>query len=69
MKMDDVKFPRVKVKLSGKDGNVFSIIGRMSGALKKAGHKEAADEFCNKAISAGSYDEVLQMCMGYVDVS
>ena len=48
---------------------MFSIIGRVSKALKKAGHEDKAKEFTDKAFNAGSYDEVLQLAMTYCDVS
>jgi hypothetical protein len=56
------------VQLTGEDGNVFSIIGRVSGALKKAGQADKAKEFSTKAMHSGSYDEVLQLAMTYCDV-
>lgn len=59
---------KVKVKLSGEDGNVFSIIGRISRALKKAGQREKADEFYKKCFNSKSYDEVLRLAMKYVEV-
>ena len=55
-------------ELVGTDGNVFSIIGKVSSTLKKAGMKTEATEFTAKAFAAGSYDEVLQLCMQYVEV-
>jgi len=55
-------------KLVGTDGNVFSIIGRVKHALKQAGQDDRAREFVEKAFRAGSYDEVLQLCMDYVEV-
>ena len=57
------------VQLSGEDGNVFSIIGRCSKALKRAGQEEKAKEFTDKAFGAGSYDEVLRLAMEYCYVS
>lgn len=57
------------VKLTGEDGNVFSIIGRVSKALKRAGLPERAAEFQKRAFAAKSYDEVLAMTFEYVDVS
>ena len=54
--------------LVGQDGNVFNIIGRVSASLKKAGLRDKSAEFVSKAMSAGSYDEVLQLAMKYVDV-
>jgi hypothetical protein len=58
-----------KVKLTGTDGNVFSIIGKVSGALKKAGQADKAKEFTDKAFGSGSYNEVLTLCFDYVEVA
>jgi hypothetical protein len=57
------------VQLTGQDGNVFIIISRVSGALKKAGQPDKAKEFTDKAFSAGNYDEVLRLAMTYCDVA
>jgi len=66
--MDDVKYPKVKVKLVGEDGNAFAILGRVMGALRKAGvPKEKIDEFLTEAQS-GNYDHLLQTCMHWVKV-
>lgn len=56
-----------KVKMVGSDGNVFAIIGRVSQALKKAGQPEKAKEWQEKAMSRGSYDEVLALMFSYVE--
>lgn len=65
--MNDVKFPDVTVQLSGRDGNAFAILGAVSKALKRAGHREAAVEFINEATN-GDYDHLLQTAMRYVEV-
>jgi len=57
-----------KCKLTGEDGNVFAIIGRVSRALKQANQKDKASEFQALAMAAKSYDEVLRLCFDYVDV-
>ena len=57
-----------KCKLVGEDGNVFNIIGSVSKSLKQAGLKTEATEFQDKAFNSGSYDEVLQLAMKYVEV-
>ena len=64
-----VKFPEVGVQLSGTDGNAFSIIGRVSKALKAAGKPEAAKEFSEAAMGCGSYDALLRLAMETVEVS
>lgn len=62
------KPPKPPCKLVGTDGNVFAVIGRVKQALKKAGQDDRASEFVQKAFAAKSYDEVLALCMDYVDV-
>lgn len=59
---------KISVKLIGEDGNVFNIIGIVSKALKRAGMADKAAEFTKKAFTAGSYDDVLCLCMEYVEV-
>ena len=56
------------VQLLGHDGNVFSIIGRVSKALKRANMEKEAKEFTEKAMNAESYDGVLQLAMEYCEV-
>ena len=65
----DVKYPKIKVKLSGQDGNAFAIIGRVQQALRRAKvPAESIAEFRNEAMS-GDYDNVLCTAMKWVDVS
>ncbi len=63
------KYPEIEVELSGVDGNVFSILGKVRSALRKAKvPNEDIQEFTDEATS-GDYDHALQTCMDYVDVS
>ena len=55
-------------QLSGEDGNVFSIIGRVAKTLKRAGLREQMKEFENKAWEQDSYGDVLLLCSKYVNV-
>jgi hypothetical protein len=55
-------------KLTGTDGNVFAIIGKVSVCLKKVKLADQAKEFTEKSFAAESYDEVLRLAMDYVDV-
>lgn len=66
---DGPRFPDVKVKLSGQDGNTGAIMGRVTTALARAGHGEFADEFRAAVFDCESYDAVLQLVMRWVDVS
>jgi len=55
-------------KLVGTDGNVFAVIGNVRAALRHAGQADRAKEFSDKAMSCGSYDEVLALVFDYVEV-
>ena len=55
-------------KLIGTDGNVFSIIGRVRRSLVEAGQEDRAREFVERAYRAESYEEVLVLCLEYVEV-
>lgn len=55
-------------RLVGTDGNVFAIIGRVQRTLREAGQPERAEAFVTRAFQAKSYDEVLVLCLEYVDV-
>jgi hypothetical protein len=64
------QFPDVHVQLSGQDGNVFAIIGRVRRALMKAGAtQQQLDGFVKEVTSAGSYDEALLVVMRWVHAS
>ena len=59
---------KVKVQLSGEDGNAFAILGRVQRALKDAGaSKIEIDRFTSEATSDG-YDELIRTCMRWVKV-
>jgi hypothetical protein len=57
-----------RVKLIGEDGNIFSIMGRVTKALKREGLFEQAKEYSNRIFNCGSYSEALSITMEYVDV-
>jgi hypothetical protein len=60
---------RARVKLSGTDGNVYTIIGRCAQAGRKAHYTvEQLRAFNSEAMHSASYDAVLQVCMKWFDV-
>lgn len=62
------KYPNIKVKLVGLDGNAFFIIGRCVMAMKKGGlPKSEQDEFYKQATS-GSYNDLLATCIQWFDI-
>ena len=56
------------VKLTGRDGNAFSIMGRVKKALKHAGaDKEYVDKYLKES-TVGDYSYLLAVSMEYVNV-
>lgn len=65
--MPEVKFPDVTVPLVGEDGNAFSILGRVTKAMRKAGlSEEDIDAYMNEAME-GDYDHLLRVTMETVN--
>lgn len=59
----------VEVKLTGTDGNAFSVMGAVKSALKRAGaSKEEIDQYLSESMS-GDYDNLLRVSMEWVEVS
>lgn len=64
----EVKYEGIRVQLSGADGNAFSIIGRVSRALRANGiDTDKVNEFKEEAMS-GDYNHVLVTCGKWVSV-
>lgn len=67
--LEQPKYPEVEVELVGQDGNAFAIMGRVSGALKKAGvPKDEVAEYMRESMS-GDYDNLLRTAMKWVSVA
>lgn len=65
----DVKYPNVKVKLVGENGNAFAIIGAVTKALKRAGVEPIHVNAFRAEAMSGDYDHLLRTAMLWVDVS
>lgn len=64
----EIRYPDITVDLSGGDGNAFVILGRVRRALRRGGvGDEIIAGFTTEATS-GDYDNLLQVCMRWVDV-
>ena len=64
-----MKYPNIKVQLTGRNGNAFAIIGSVSQALRQAGvNKDEVKKFIDEAMSS-DYDNLLVTCMNWVDVN
>jgi len=66
---DSCRYPNVKVDLVDQDGNAMVIIGRVTGALRRAGvPKEKISLYCDQAM-AGDYNHLLRTTMEWVTVN
>lgn len=64
-----VKYPNIKVRLTGRDGNAFVIMGAVTSALKKAGAPKAELDLFREEALSGDYNNLLRTCMNWVVVS
>jgi hypothetical protein len=66
--MTDTKYPEVKVKLLGEDGNAFMILGRCRGACKTYLPRETWETVWNEfkaEATSGNYDHLLCTAMDF----
>lgn len=66
--MSDEK-PKLTLDLRGSNGNVYAVIAAVRGALIDAGMLGEAREFSSRALLQGSYENILEYCKQYVDVT
>ena len=57
---------KVVCQLVGIDGNIFSVLGVASKALKSEGYSDEAEEMSNRVFDADNYDEALCIIFEYV---
>jgi hypothetical protein len=61
-------YPNITVKLTGTNGNAFSVLGNVNRALtQNKVPEDKRKEFLAEA-TKGDYDNVLQTCMKWVNV-
>ena len=58
----------VKCILVGENGNVFNLIALTCKAMRNGGYGHLEKEFKDACFKATSYDEVLMIIQGYVEV-
>lgn len=55
------------VQATGEDGNMFSILGRCTRALKSIDERDKARELSKRVMSSHSYDDALMVMADYVE--
>jgi hypothetical protein len=63
------KYPDITVPLTGTDGNAFAVLGRVSRALRQAGVPDAERQAFLAEATQGTYDQLLQTVMRWVEVA
>ncbi len=63
-----IKYPNIKVKLVGEDGNAFRIIGTVKRALKAARVPEEEIRMFMDEAMASDYDNLVKTCLEWVNV-
>lgn len=64
-----VTYPDVQVKLVGKDGNAFMIIGEVMKAIRAKHGNAKATAYADSAMDCDSYDDLIRYTMRTVVVS
>ena len=62
------KYPNIKVKLVGRDGNAFAILGAVSAALRKGGISQVERDAFFAEATKGDYNHLLATAMEWVEV-
>ncbi len=55
-------------KITGTDGNIFALLGRITSTLKKAGQASKVEEVTQKVFACNSYEQALGVFEDYVEV-
>ena len=63
-----MKYPNIKVKLIGRDGNAFAILGAVIRELRRNGVSQDEINAFEEEATSGDYDNLLGTCMQWVDV-
>jgi len=58
----------ITVQLTGQNGNIFSIMGRVQRAMNLGGFRDEAKELVAKVTSSRSYPDALDIIADYVEV-
>jgi hypothetical protein len=65
---NEVRPNRPKVKLIGRNGNAFAILGACKDAMKRAHFEEKDRKVILDEMMAGDYNHLLRTAMKYFDV-
>lgn len=61
-----VRYPEVKVRLVGEEGNAFSILARVTKAMRNHGVAVTMIDAFRSEATSGDYDNLLRTCLEWV---
>lgn len=64
-----IKYPDIKIQLTGGDGNAFFILGRCERAARKAKLPAKEIQLFREEATSGDYDHLLQTCIKWFNIS
>lgn len=64
--MNDVKYPYLNMRLVGRDGNAFSIMGRLARTLRIGGVPKPEIDAVLADMQSSDYDHLLRVAMATV---
>jgi len=62
------KYPAIAVKLTGRDGNAFAVLGRCHEAARNAGLSDNEITAFMDEATAGDYDQLLRTAMRWFEI-
>lgn len=67
---ESIRYPHVRVQLTGTDGNVYFLVARVRRALRQAGVDDVMQTaFEDEVFASDSYDAALCVIMHWVSVA
>jgi hypothetical protein len=64
----DIRYPHIKVQLTGVDGNAFSILAACSKAMRQNGVTTKEIDLFMEETMSGDYNHLLRTCQLWVNV-
>lgn len=60
------RYPEIKVRLVGEDGNAYAIVGRVVQAMRRSGIAPLMIDAFRSEAYGGDYDNLLRTCLEWV---
>lgn len=67
--MTNIRYPIIKVELTGTDDNAFAIMGAVTRALRRGGLPPSELAEFQAEATSGDYAKLLRTCMSWVTVT